>query len=93
MAWRPGLLYAGVLVLLASCFGVLLAVDWGMRWLAMLSAFGMAVSGVLFLLSIFLPKRGVDWDRVRTEQRLWESGPLGKAWLRTRQRLFRLWKW
>lgn len=31
--------------------------------------------------------RRVDWDRIMTEQRLWESGPLGRAWLRARQRI------
>jgi hypothetical protein len=28
----------------------------------------------------------IDWDRIMTEQRLWESGSLGRAWLRIRQR-------
>lgn len=31
--------------------------------------------------------RRVDWDRIATEQRLWESGPLGRAWLKVRQRI------
>jgi hypothetical protein len=31
-------------------------------------------------------QRRVDWDRIMAEQRLWESGALGRAWLRIRQR-------
>jgi len=27
----------------------------------------------------------VDWKRIDAEQRLWESGPIGRAWLRIRQ--------
>jgi hypothetical protein len=27
----------------------------------------------------------VDWKRVHTEQRLWESGALGRAWLKRRK--------
>ncbi len=27
----------------------------------------------------------VDWERVDAEQRLWESGPLGRIWLKIRQ--------
>jgi len=27
----------------------------------------------------------VDWQRVDAEQRLWESGPLGRRWLRLRK--------
>ena len=30
----------------------------------------------------------VDFDRVAAEQRLWESGPLGRTWLRIRKGLF-----
>lgn len=26
----------------------------------------------------------VDWERIEAEQRLWESGPLGRTWLRIR---------
>lgn len=31
----------------------------------------------------------VDWQRVEAEQRLWESGVLGRTWLRIRQALLR----
>lgn len=29
-----------------------------------------------------------DWRRIEAEQRLWESGPLGRTWLRIRRALF-----
>jgi hypothetical protein len=93
MLWRPGLFYTAIVVFLASAAAVLFALERQQRWLAMLAALGMAVASVLFLLSAFLPRKHVDWERIRAEQRLWESGPLGKAWLKTRKRLFRLWKW
>lgn len=32
--------------------------------------------------------RSVDWDRIDAEQRLWESGPLARRWLRIRKGLF-----
>ena len=32
--------------------------------------------------------RRVDWDRIDAEQELWESGPLGRRWLRIRKGLF-----
>lgn len=31
--------------------------------------------------------RRVDWRRIESEQRLWESGPVGRLWLRLRRRL------
>ena len=34
-----------------------------------------------------LSRGAVDWERIEAEQRLWESGPLGKAWLRLRSRV------
>jgi hypothetical protein len=94
VTWHPGLFYIAVCVLLISSAGVLYALESNTVWVAMLSAVGMLVAGILFLLSIFLPlRKKVDWERVQAEQRLWESGPLGKAWLKTRKRLYRLWKW
>jgi hypothetical protein len=92
MRWRPSLLYSAVLVLIASAVAVLSALQYGRRWLAIVAVVGMAVAAVLFVLSVILPVRRFDWERIRAEQRLWESGPLGRAWLRVRQRLSDLWK-
>lgn len=33
-------------------------------------------------------RRRVDWDRIDAEQKLWESGPLGRRWLRIRKGFF-----
>jgi hypothetical protein len=93
MGWRPGPFYAAVVLLLASSAGVLLALERQSRWIAIASVVGMAAAAALFLLSLFPPRRQVDWERIETEQRLWESGPLGKRWLKARKRLYRIWKW
>ena len=90
--WRPGLLYLGTLALLASSAAVLIALDRGSRVIAIGATVGMAIAAVLFVLSLFPPRNKVDWKRIQAEQRLWESGPLGRAWLRIRQRLSNLWK-
>jgi hypothetical protein len=86
------LLTLGVLVFLGSALLVLIAVEREMPWLALLAAGGMVVSAGLYLASAFLGSRRVDWDRIEAEQRLWESGPLGRKWLRVRQRLSQIWK-
>lgn len=92
MRWSPVIFSIAVLVFFASALSVLAAVDYGNKGLAIAGAVGMGIAGILFLLSIFGYHRRVDWTRVRAEQRLWESGPLGRTWLRVRQRLGRLWK-
>jgi hypothetical protein len=87
------LLSAAVLVFLGSAIAVLYALERQSTLLLYAGAGGMAVSSVLFLLSAFWRGGGrVDWRRIEAEQRLWESGPLGRSWLRIRQRLSNLWK-
>jgi uncharacterized membrane protein len=90
--WSLPLLLAAILVFTLSAGATLLAMELASRALAAAAVVGMLTSMVLFVLSIWRPRRGVDWDRIRTEQRLWESGPLGRSWLRVRQRLSNLWK-
>jgi hypothetical protein len=90
--WSLPLLYAALAVFLVSAALTMTAVEEGSRVLAILATLGMAASAVLFLLSLLLPRRAVDWDRIRAEQRLWESGPIGRSWLRVRKRLFNRWK-
>jgi hypothetical protein len=84
--WNSKILGIAVGVLIASGALALLAVRVDSRALAVLAMVGMGVAAVLFLLSLRRPRR-VDWDRIRSEQRLWESGPLGRRWLKIRQRL------
>jgi len=88
MRWSPALLYVAVLVFLGSAVAILLSLERQSQLLALVGAFGNLLAGVLFVLSIWLPRRKVDWNRIETEQRLWESGPLGRSWLRLRRRLY-----
>lgn len=89
---RVRYLVASLLVFLVSAVGVLVALERASRALLIAAAIGMTCAAILCILSVWLPQRRVDWDRVRMEQRLWESGPLGRRWLRVRQRIFRFWK-
>ncbi len=91
MRWDPIIFGIAVLVFLGSAMAVLYALERESPALAVVAMVGMAIAAVLFLLSIFGKRRRVDWRRVQAEQRLWESGPLGKTWLRGRPRLRRLW--
>lgn len=92
MRWSLKLLMAALVVFLLSAGLTMVALDRRSNWLAWVAVAGMAASMLLFLLSLWRPRRRVDWDRIRAEQRLWESGPLGRSWLRIRQRLSNLWK-
>lgn len=73
-------------LLIASAIVALAAVEIDSHVLAIVAMVGMGVAAVFFLLSLRRPRR-VDWNRIRTEQRLWESGPLGRTWLKIRQRM------
>jgi len=79
-------IFIAVAILIASGAVALWAVEADSRALAIVAMVGMGLAAVFFLLALLRPRR-VDWDRVRAEQRLWESGPLGRRWLRIRQRL------
>ena len=86
MLWNSKRLGIAVGLLIASAVIALVAVEMDSRVLAIVAMIGMALAAVFFLLSLRKPRR-VDWDRIRTEQRLWESGPLGRRWLKIRQRV------
>ncbi|MGD8279250.1 MAG: hypothetical protein PVH00_14530 [Gemmatimonadota bacterium] len=45
------------------------------------------VAVALFAIAAFRIWTRVDWQRVDAEQRLWQSGPLGRRWLRLRKLL------
>ncbi|MEX2571506.1 MAG: hypothetical protein WD737_09365 [Gemmatimonadota bacterium] len=92
MRWSPVLLYVALAVFLGSAAAILLSLESGSRALALVGAFGNVIAGVLFVLSVWLPRRKVDWERIKAEQRLWESGPLGRRWLRVRRNLYNRWK-
>ena len=92
MRWSLPLLIAAFGAFLLGATLTLFALERQSQILAGIAIVVMAVAMVLFILSIWGPRRKVDWDRIETEQRLWESGPLGRSWLRIRRRLYDLWK-
>jgi hypothetical protein len=92
MRASPLFLYAALVVFVSSAVAILMSLENGSRGLAVAGAFGNVVAGVFFVLSIWLPRRKVDWERIEAEQRLWESGPLGRRWLRVRRRIYKRWK-
>jgi protein-S-isoprenylcysteine O-methyltransferase Ste14 len=92
MRWSPFFLYVALLVFLASAGAILMSLENGSEPLAIAGGVGNVIAGVLFVLSVWRPRRKVDWDRIQAEQRLWESGPLGRKWLRVRKRIYNRWK-
>jgi hypothetical protein len=92
MRWSPFFLYIALIVFLASAAAILASLENGSQTLAMAGGFGNMIAGILFVLSVWVPRRKVDWRRIRVEQRLWESGPLGRRWLRMRRRIYKRWK-
>lgn len=92
MRWSLPLLLAALAAFFVGGALTLVALEQASRVLAAVAIAAMVLSMVLFVLSIWRPRRKVDWDRIEVEQRLWESGPMGRSWLRIRRRLYDLWK-
>lgn len=92
MRWSLPLLLAAIGAFLFGAALTLLALERGSRVLAGVAIVAMVISAALFVYSIWGGRRKVDWARIEAEQRLWESGPLGRSWLRVRRRLYSLWK-
>lgn len=92
MRWSLPLLLAALGAFLLGAGLTMIALQRESQTLAAVAILVMVVSMTLFILSIWRPRRKVDWDRIEVEQRLWESGPIGRSWLRVRRRLFDLWK-
>lgn len=87
MSLRVLLLLLGAVVLVLDGALALIVIR-GSRLEALPVVVGGALLGLgASLAGLRLARKGVDWERIRCEQRLWESGPLGRAWLRERQRL------
>lgn len=92
MRWRLKLLIPAMLLFVASGGMMLVALERGWALLMLPAAAAMLASAAFYVAAAWLPERKVDWERVEREQRLWESGPVGRLWLRSRQRLEKLWK-
>jgi hypothetical protein len=92
LRWQLRLLIPAMLLFVASGMMMLHALEHGRSWLILVAAVTMLASAVCYVAAAWLPERRVDWSRVENEQRIWESGPVGRIWLRSRQRLEKLWK-
>jgi hypothetical protein len=90
--WNFALLCTAITFFLLASLGTIRALEIESRPLAIAAAGGMVISAAFWVLSIWLPRRKVDWRKIEAEQRLWESGPLGRSWLKVRRRLDNLWK-
>jgi hypothetical protein len=79
------LLFLGLLFFLAALAALWRVLEGGARplWPG-LALLGLSVA-TLGLAAWRLHTR-IDFDRIMDEQRLWESGPLGRLWLRIRRR-------
>lgn len=82
-AWVIG----GALLFLAGAGVALVGIERGSSELALWSLVGFIGAFACFMAAGWRSVRRVDWDRVEAEQRLWESGRLGRAWLAIRKRL------
>jgi hypothetical protein len=86
------LLLVAAMVFLTSNLAILKSLENGSRALAITGGVGNAIAAGLFIACIWVQHRKVDWARIEREQRLWESGPLGRRWLRIRRRAADRWK-
>lgn len=87
---RPGVrfLTAGTILFLGGATILLRAVEGGRETRS-------TAAGIVFLfgavaclgVGAWRMRNRPDWNRIRAEQRLWESGLLGRVWLRIRQAL------
>jgi hypothetical protein len=90
--WSLPILFAALTAFIASAGITIVAIDRQSQLLAGVAIFGMLLASLLFVASMWYRRGKVDWRRIEAEQRLWESGPLGRSWLRVRRRLSDLWK-
>jgi hypothetical protein len=82
-----GWFYIGTALFLVAAACLLLALDRQRPALLWAAVLVFLAAGTAFAAAVWLRGQRPDWRRIHAEQRLWESGPLGRAWLRIRQRL------
>lgn len=80
------LFVGGAVLFLAGTGLILAALTRGPDALVLVGIVGIAAAVLCFGIGAWRLHRRVDWRRVDSEQRLWESGPLGRAWLTIRKR-------
>lgn len=81
------LFVSGAVLFVAGTAVILPSLGRGNDALVPLGLVGILGSVLCFGIGAWRIHRRVDWQRVEVEQRLWESGALGRAWLRIRQAL------
>jgi hypothetical protein len=81
------ILLGGLALFVASAALILTATAGGPGRLLWIGIPGITGAALMFGLAALRMHTQVDWERVEAEQRLWESGALGRAWLRVRKRL------
>lgn len=89
MRWIDWLFIGGVVLFVAGAAVILKSSSLGGDNLVAVGLVGIAGSVLCFGIGAWRIHRRVDWQRVEAEQRLWESGVLGRAWLKIRQSLLR----
>jgi protein-S-isoprenylcysteine O-methyltransferase Ste14 len=92
MRFNLVMLLAAAVIFLVSNVAILKSLETGSRGLAISGGVGNAIAAVLFISCAWIQHRKVDWERIEREQKLWESGPLGRKWLRMRRRTPDQWK-
>lgn len=89
MNLRRSLAVTGLLLVLASVAGAVVMLGRNQLRFIWLVPVGFVGALISFVGYAWLQYRTVDWERIEQEQRLWESGPLGRRWLKIRTRLLR----
>lgn len=92
MRWNAILFYLAILVFVGGAVAIMMSIENPSNILILGGTLAIAISAILFVLSAWMGRRKIDWDRIEAEQRLWESGPLGRKWLRVRRRMYKRWK-
>ena len=77
-----------MLSFLAGTGAILLALAGGPDSMFAIGVSALFVALLCLALAAWSIWRDVQWDRIEAEQALWESGPLGRAWLKLRKLLF-----
>lgn len=80
-------LLGGLALFLAGAALISLPVRGGPRWLTGAGLAGIVAAVIVLALTAWRLNTRPDWDRIAAEQRLWQSGALGRGWLGLRQTL------
>ncbi|MGD8320417.1 MAG: hypothetical protein PVJ02_08185 [Gemmatimonadota bacterium] len=78
---------SGLLLFVAGTASVLHSLGRQPGWWLRMGILALGVAVVCFGLGAWRIHTRVDWRRIEAEQRLWESGPLGRLWLKLRRTL------